>query len=499
MRKLNILHWAALFPFATGMQAMSLADADMQRLPVQSVTSMTENGDEYAEMVELVTRARSVNVPPMGQAETALLTQAIERAEAAEAGDADVDEILSELQAAVAQAQIWIMAYQKAKVPLVAALQRFESDYNAGRQGALRLMSDEAWHRLLDAVVAAAEAKDVTDDYSGFAGAASALNEVLDATDRSIQIYALYERLITSLRSLDADGFDAVLTEAERGENKATDAALDAAVTVMDEAFRSVMSQQGEPAVVDGLLGENLDFEAQQGAVDSRFGQVYGQTDWDTSFTGEATEDNLQYTFLQQIPYGETARPAGVTSDHYLYIRSRWLNSSGTAQVLKEAALPTGNYVLSFYLKTALTSAKENLCYYEVDGLRKKVSATGSWRKREVALDIDEPATLNLSFGFVGGDGSNNAELWVDDISLVLNPYPDETGIYEPVEREDGLAVTADRGGLVLHARTEVNYVVYTVDGGTVAAGRLNTGEEQVLHLPSGVYLVNRMKVCVSD
>lgn len=392
----------------------------------------------------------------------------------------------------------WQEAYKAAKRPLVEAMSRFERDYNDGANGPLRPMSGAAWEALLEAVVAAAEAKDVTDSYDGFAGAASALNDALDAAEQSIRLYALHTKLATSLRTYDAEEFAGVADAAEAEENKATDEALRASVEAMDEAFRTYALRQGTPLDAGRFLGENLDFEAGQGMQDTRFPSVFVQPGWDTQFIGAATDDNVQYTHLERLAYGETARPSGVESDHYLYLRSRWMTEDGTVRVMKETALPSGTYTLSFYLKTTLSEAKENLCYYVLDGVKKTVSSVGLWRKRSYTLELDKPSELTLSFGFTGGNGSKNAEIWLDDVALELTETTggEGNGMVRTTDGRDPLlAIVAGRGYLGVSASAGVCCEIHTIDGVQVCREPLKAGESRAWSLPSGVYVVNGSKV----
>lgn len=392
----------------------------------------------------------------------------------------------------------WQEAYRTAKQPLVEAMLRFERDYNDGANGPLRPMSGAAWDALLEAVVAAAEAKDVTDSYDGFAGAASALNDALDAAEQSIRLYALHTKLATALRTYDAEEFSGLADAAEAEDNKATDEALRASVEAMDEAFRAYALRLGTPLDAGRFLGENLDFETGQGMQDTRFPSVFVQPGWDTQFSGAATDDNVQYTHLERLTYGETARPSGVESDHYLYLRSRWMTEDGTVRVMKETALPSGTYTLSFYLKTSLSEAKENLCYYVLDGVKKTVSSVGLWRKRSYTLELDKPSELTLSFGFTGGNGSKNAEIWLDDVALELTEMPGDEGngiARTTVGRDPLLAIVAGRGHLRVSASTDIYCEIHTIDGVQVCREPLKAGESRAWSLPSGVYVVNGSKV----
>ncbi len=118
-----------------------------------------------------------VDTKPMGATANTALKNALELPVTTGA------ELLAKIEAletAVANANAWVAAYNEAKAPLVAAFERFESDYNDGANGCLLPITDEAWQELLEAVKSAALAKDAYNDYSGFKQAAKNFNEAMD-------------------------------------------------------------------------------------------------------------------------------------------------------------------------------------------------------------------------------------------------------------------------------------------------------------------------------
>lgn len=127
-----------------------------------------------------------VDTKPMGTAENTALANAIAAAETKATTPAELNKQVEDLETAVAKAKAWVVEYNDAKAPLVAAFECFETDFNDGANGALRPMSDEAWLTLLEAVEVAAAAKDVTDSYDGFAQAAADFNAAMDAAEMEI-------------------------------------------------------------------------------------------------------------------------------------------------------------------------------------------------------------------------------------------------------------------------------------------------------------------------
>ena len=135
-----------------------------------------------------------VNTKPMGNAENEALEAALAMTYTTGAG---LQEKINALNTAVANANAWLAAYNEAKAPLVAALERFETDYNNAENGALDHMNKNRWATAIEKAQAAAEAKDVTNSYDGFEGATAALVAALDAATESVNEYASLKSAIT--------------------------------------------------------------------------------------------------------------------------------------------------------------------------------------------------------------------------------------------------------------------------------------------------------------
>lgn len=127
-----------------------------------------------------------VDTKPMGTAENQALKDAL--ALPVTTG-AELLAKIDALNAAVANANTWIANYNTAKAPLVAALERFETDYNDAENGALDHMCKSRWTTAVDMAQAAAVAKDVTNSYEGFATATENLVAALDAATVSVDEY----------------------------------------------------------------------------------------------------------------------------------------------------------------------------------------------------------------------------------------------------------------------------------------------------------------------
>lgn len=168
-----------------------------------------------------------VDTKPMGAAENAALKEAISRAEGTLNTPADLNGAIKALNDAVANANAWIPKYNEAKVPLVTALERFETDFNLEGTPNHKYMRTGAWNNVLDMVKEAALAKDVTDSYKGFEAAANNLNAALDAAQKSINTYAnfaaeiSYAKAYTPIVSDNIAGHRASINAAETAYNAA--------------------------------------------------------------------------------------------------------------------------------------------------------------------------------------------------------------------------------------------------------------------------------------
>lgn len=165
----------------TNHQWISFCDATLQ---------MTE--DTYLEAnkgaLDATTAAAKalIDTKPMGTAENEALKAAL--ALPVTTG-AELQKKIAALETAVAKANAWVADYNEAKAPLLALLEMFESKYNDGENGCLYTVDGDSWNALIVAVVAANAAKDVENDYSGFAAATESLKVAFVPVDASIMAY----------------------------------------------------------------------------------------------------------------------------------------------------------------------------------------------------------------------------------------------------------------------------------------------------------------------
>lgn len=144
-----------------------------------------------------------VNAVPMGSEEIEALQQALDMTYTT---GAELLAKIEALNAAAANAEAWVPKYNEAKAPLVAALERFEADYNDAQNGSLDYMNKSHWATAISMAQAAAEAKDVTDSYAGFAEATENLVAALDAATISVEEYAALNAAIKTAKPLYEGG-----------------------------------------------------------------------------------------------------------------------------------------------------------------------------------------------------------------------------------------------------------------------------------------------------
>ena len=168
-------------------------------------------------------------------------------------------------------------------------------------------------------------------------------------------------------------------------------------------------------ADVTALLGTNLDFETDQGDAQVGTTNIHFQPGWSNVYSMDATSDNIQYTHLYQVSDQES----GASTSKALRIRTKWQKNAINNYIFKEAKIPAGVYTLTYYIKKEVSDGiTEDLNYYEINGERTALTSTSSWSKQTVSLSFSEESTFRLNFGYRGGAGSNEALLYVNDITL---------------------------------------------------------------------------------
>lgn len=180
-------------------QWMSFCDATVQ----MTEETYLEANKDGVEAAEAAARAL-VDTKPMGEDENAALQDALDRTYTTGAGMLAKVEALN---AAVAKANAWRETYYAEKDKLVAALERFEADYNDGENGALDYMAKSRWETVIEKAQAAAVAKDNLTSHEVLTTATAELVAALDAATVSVNEYAALDEAIKAATAL-ADGIN---------------------------------------------------------------------------------------------------------------------------------------------------------------------------------------------------------------------------------------------------------------------------------------------------
>ena len=221
-------------------------------------------------------------------------------------------ELLAKIEAlntAVANANAWVAEYNNAKVQLVEALERFEADYNDAENGALNHMNKNRWATAIEKAQAAAEAKDVTNSYEGFATAANNLIAALDAATTSIDEYAALNEAI---------GQAEVLAGANVGDQpfqRSQDAINGLGITDAKNAYTTAtVDGEGVTSVTETLKAAINGIVLNAPAEGQRFNMVMSYAGWEydgkavTYLAGGRTDAglyNIQYYAAPNANYAQ--------------------------------------------------------------------------------------------------------------------------------------------------------------------------------------------------
>ena len=225
----------------------------------------------------------------------------------------------------------------------------------------------------------------------------------------------------------------------------AYDDVVTASVTDIDAAVGHTV-QAGED--VTALLGSNLDFETTQESGDATFVNMHRQPEWVNVFSGDANDNNKGYIFTTQ----QTGQESGAPTSNCLRLRAKWQENTIRNQMLRKTPLPAGSYKLSYYIKASQQNFTQDLNYYEVNGTRTMLAKTTEWTRQSIDFYLSEPSVFTLSFGFVGGDGSKDCEIFVDDITLTYNgtetsPYSKYLFAYFPSNSDENIYYAVSDNG----------------------------------------------------
>ena len=320
---------------------------------------------------------------------------------------------LTTLPNAINTAKQQVELVKQNRVGMLAALERFEKDYNLadGTDYRRSTMSAEAWAMLITKVNAVSTALDDVSQAANYGTLKDALIAQMDATDGSLRLFKSYKAMSEGVRSFSEGGQVVGGTAADSEMD--SDDTEQTAITSLNTAFVSYANAQAANFAVPAFLGENLDFSAAEGATlnSDNSNTICEVTGWEVNYADADTWAVLQ---THQIDNAEK-----------LYIRKNWGSSATTLTTTKQKMLPVGKYRLSLSWNSNLENMTNLSCYK----LGSTTTAIGQATSGAETLTYDfevteQPTAFDLVLGFQKQNKDNTpAQLIVDDITLTYQKF----------------------------------------------------------------------------
>ncbi len=303
---------------------------------------------------------------------------------------------------------------------MLAALERFETDYNLadGTDYRRATMSAGAWTDLLTKVNAVSTALDNVELSSNYATVKNELIAQMDATDASLRLFKNYKAMVDGTTALSIAG------DYGANSNMDSDATEQTAITALNTAFTTYATAQDADFNVSDFLGENLDFSATAGSTlnSDNSNTIQAVTGWEVAYTDADTWAVLQTNQNDN---------AGA-----LYIRKNWGSAATKLTVSKHKMLPVGKYRLSLSWNSTLDNMT-NLSAYVLDDASTAIGETTT-EAQTLTYDFEVTGSatpFDIAIGFQKtGTGNTPAQIIVDNITLTcLRPAEDLlTRDYDP-------------------------------------------------------------------
>ena len=293
----------------------------------------------------------------------------------------------------------------KAAIPvMIAALERFENDYNLadGTDYCRVTMSADAWATLITKVNAVSTALDDISQATQYATIAQELVSQMDATDASLRLFKSYKAMVEGTTALDIVGSYGA------DSNMDTDATEQSAITALNTAFGTYAAGQSDDFSVAGFLGANLDFSATAGSVlnNENSNTIKEVTGWEVNYADADTWAVIQ-----------TDQSA---NNEKLYMRKNWGSSATTLEVFKQKMLPVGKYRLTLEWNSNMENMTNHSSYKLDDASTTIGEATSEAKTLTYDFEVSNAATpFDLVFGFQKtGTDNTPAQIIVDDVTL---------------------------------------------------------------------------------
>ncbi len=331
---------------------------------------------------------------------------------AIDAGNAadDFDELnavtLTTLPNAINTANQQVQQVTQNRVLMIAALERFENDYNLtdGTDYRRVTMSADAWATLINKVNAVSTALDDVSQAANYATIKNELVSQLNATDTSLRLFKSYKAMVDGTTALGI----------AEGTTYAADSYMDSdtkeneAITALNTAFQTYATGQNEGFSVSAFLGDNLDFSAAQGSALSTDNDnaIYHITGWTVDYT-----DADQWSVIQNQHSNYPGQ---------LYLRKNWGSSATSLSVTKQKMLPVGKYRLSLSWNSDMANMTNRSAYVIGNASTAIGEETNEAKMLTYDFQITETAKpFDLILGFVKTNtGNTPAQLFVDNVTL---------------------------------------------------------------------------------
>lgn len=337
-------------------------------------------------------------------AQKADLQQAINNAKSAtsENLNENVDAISNAIQTARQQ----IQAVKDTRKLMVAALERFENEYNLadGTDYSRVTMTAKAWTTLIEKVNAVSLALDDVSQIEKYNSLKDALISQMNTTDSSLRLFNSYKAM--------AEGTSDILGSDTRADSDTdNDNTLQSAISRMNSAFTNYARTKDTPINMAAFLGENLDFSAPEGKAlnTENNNNIHEISGWNVRYADADTWAVLQT---------QKSENAGK-----LYMRKNWGSSATTMTVTKQKMLPVGKYRLSLSWNSSMANMKNRSAYKINEASTTVGETTDAAKTLTYDFEItDVAAPFDLTFGFQKtGTDNTPAQIIVDDIVLTYS------------------------------------------------------------------------------
>ena len=390
------------------------------------LTILREDRDALVSEAEGVLASEDANL--LTTAQQAALSTAISTAQTANTFDALTEVTMTTLPNAIQTARQQIQTVKDNRVQMIAALERFENNYNLtdGTDYSRATMSADAWATLIAKVNDVTTALDDVSLASEYNARTNALIAQMDATDASLRLFKSYKAMVegtTAFSILDSYGDD---------DNMDTDATEQTAIAALNTAFVDYALSQNGAIDMAAFLGENLDFNSPQGDAlnTENSNSIDDIAGWDVKYADADTWAVMQNQHTEH--------------QGQLYIRKNWGDKATTLQVTKEKMLPEGKYKLTLKWNSSMANMV-NLSQYRLGNTATPIGETTSEEKTlEYEFDIVGAAQpFDLTLGMKKQNtGNTPAQLIVDDV--VLTYYPNALSLANAADNTE--IITSNQG-----------------------------------------------------